>query len=468
MIVVGLFAAASVLHLHNAWVAFPLSGFDGTAHATYTGILHFEHRLPLAAEGWSTFHPPLYYALSALLWGLLPSDLDSHGVLFALRLINVTSLLVAGVAAYASARVLVPSRPNAALFAGAIVLFLPMYVGPAARMGNEMLAAALVAGSVWLLLRCLQEPDGSRHAVALGLVLGLAAITKFNALVALASAGAVLLLRGWQRHGRSLAALRTPATVGLVVLACAGWYYARNVHHYGVPIVIQTELVARDMKLLGYGPPREIGAYFSSRPDLLARPAERPPAARAAVWPSTFATIWYDVRGLTLDLHSAWSLRFRRLLFGCGLLISASAFAGLLAVSTGRMKVAVPLGAPALVLLGFLTLATYVGFTYRVATYSAIKGTYLSPGLVPFALFAALGLDLASDLGRIARACAWGFLGFFVASVLAISWSGWLAPTEFNPAFVYLRTHRDAATQRVARFFMDQPQRGDPSAHPWR
>ena len=42
LIVAGLFASAAILQVHNAWVALPLSGFDGPGHATYIGILHFE------------------------------------------------------------------------------------------------------------------------------------------------------------------------------------------------------------------------------------------------------------------------------------------------------------------------------------------------------------------------------------------------------------------------------------------
>jgi hypothetical protein len=119
-----------------------------------------------------------------------------------------------------------------------------------------------------------------------------------------------------------------------------------------------------------------------------------------------------------------------------------------------------------LALIGVLSLATYVVFTYRVATYSAIKGTYLSPGLAPFCLFAGLGLDRFARRGRRAAGGVAVLLGIYVASVLAIFWSGWLAPTQRNDAFFHIRAHSDAATQRVTRFFIGQwrPRQGDPGA----
>ena len=51
LVLVGLFGVATVLRLHNAWVAPPLSGFDGPFHGAYVGILHFESRWPLPDEG---------------------------------------------------------------------------------------------------------------------------------------------------------------------------------------------------------------------------------------------------------------------------------------------------------------------------------------------------------------------------------------------------------------------------------
>ena len=44
----------------------------------------------------------------------------------------------------------------------------------------------------------------------------------------------------------------------------------------------------------------------------------------------------------------------------------------------------------ALVLVAALALAAYAAFTYRVATLSALKGTYLSPGGPAFAILAAI------------------------------------------------------------------------------
>lgn len=461
-IAIGLFGLALVLRLHNAWVAQPLSGFDAPFHAAYVGIIHFDGRLPLPDESWSTFHPPLYYLACALTWWALPDGLDPHAVLFAMRLINVIAGLAIGLAVYACAGRLWPARPGVALYALALTLFLPMHVGLAAHLGNELFAAGLCAAGVWLLLGWLSRPEGLLRSAALGVVLGLAALAKLNALALLGTVGLLACVRavglaGWCGH-----ALRAPAIIGLAALLVSGGYFARNLALYGTPVVMQTERVAQVMKHEGYGPVRPLSAYLSLRADVIRNPATHAPGSRDAVWPMTFASVWFDLYGTTLRVASPWGVRSARVLFGFGIAVTALLVLGVFLVATGRAPVAVPRGAAALFTLAFLSLAAYLGFTYRVATSSALKGTYLSPAVVPFALFAAVGCD---TLARRARCLARGMGVFFMAFVLtvtAVFWIGWLAPRRLNPADLYLRVYSDPPTRRVYRYFVRAPRPSAP------
>jgi hypothetical protein len=96
-------------------------------------------------------------------------------------------------------------------------------------------------------------------------------------------------------------------------------------------------------------------------------------------------------------------------------------------------------------------LASYAVFTWRVATFSALKGSYLSPALPAYAILAGLGLDRARGAARTA---ARGLLAAFAAAVFAIFWSGGLAPLPIDPATAYLLAHSDPPTQRVYDFFV--------------
>lgn len=451
LILVGLFALAAIVRVHGAWVAPPLSGFDGPYHAANVGIVLFEGRLPLPHEGWSTFHPPLYYALCAGVWRLLPDDASPRVVLFCLRLVGVLSGLGIGLVVLAIARLLAPRRPNVAIGATAVALFVPMHIGASFLVGNEILAAFLSAAGVLLLLRWQGDPSATRRAGALGAVLGLAALTKFSALVPVAVAGVMLLARG-RATASGLRALLPAAVAGTAFVLVAGWYFARNLSLYGEPVVMQNEIVTREMRKQGYGPSRSLGAYLSLRPHALLDPADRSRATTAAVWPVTFASIWFDYHAVTLDVRrpEARGAALALYAFGAGWTFLAALA---VAVSLRRGDLfAVPMADRALLLLAALTLASYVGFTWRVATVSALKGSYLSPGLPAFALLAGAGFDRAIAAGRRAAAASWTALAGFALAVTATFWVGW-APLPIDPASAYLLVYRDAAAERVYEFF---------------
>lgn len=471
--VILLFALAALLRVHGAWVAQPLSGFDGPFHATNIGILLFEGRIPLPHEGWSTFHPPFYYALSALLWALLPDDLSPHSVLFALRLLNVLASLSLGWAVLVAVRLVLPARPVAGLCATALALFLPMEIGPSFLVGNEMLGASLSAWGIVGMLACLRSDATWARLVGLGGVLGLALLTKFNTGVVALSAGLAITVQDLRRRGAVPAALARPAALTALVLAVAGWYFAWNVQLYGQPILMQNEIVSAHMAKSGYGPTRPLGGYFSLHPGILRLDLptlltdQERPEARAAVWPVTFASVWFDLQSTLLVATSPPARIAAWILYACGALWTALAIWG--AVHLLRQ----PRGSPpfacasALLLVIGLALASYVVFTWRVATFSALKGSYLSPSMLPFCVLAGAGCERLLARGhRLARAALASLLGVFVTTAMAIFWVGWLAPLPFNPGTFYLRVFSDPATRRVTDFFMTRDEVGEALVRP--
>jgi 4-amino-4-deoxy-L-arabinose transferase-like glycosyltransferase len=462
-----LFVAGAVLRLHNAWVTPPLAGFDGVYHAAYIGIIHLEGRWPLSQESWSTFHPPLYYALSALIWSLLPDRLGPHAVLFWLRLLNVAAGLAIAVAVQRSARLLFPERPTVEIYAVGLALFLPMLIGPSSELGNEMLAAAFCALAVPVWLRCLADPDSRGRAVALGALLGLALLSKLNASAVVAAVGTVLIARGVQTRGTRLAALEIPAIVGAVALLVSGVYFARNLAYYGKPFLTEVALSAQVMAPSGYGAARETASYLRLTPDILLDPSDRSPRVEGAVWPATFASVWFDLHGSVIQVQSDWGKRFARILFGFGLAISGLALLGFAAILARRAIPEVPMGAAALVALGLFCLASYVAFTRQVATFSTLKGTLLAPGATAFAIAVGVGCDRVASRGRAAARALAALGAAFLLAVGAIFWVGWLAPTGVTPAVFALQGYSDEPTRRVAGYFiwgrpLDAPARRRP------
>jgi hypothetical protein len=257
-----------------------------------------------------------------------------------------------------------------------------------------------------------------------------------------------------QTRGLRPAALEIPALVGVAVLLVSGAYFARNLAYYGKPFLTEVALSAQVMQPSGYGAPREIGSYFRLTPDLLLDPTDRSPRASGAVWPTTFASVWFDLHGSVIQVQSRWGMRFARILFGFGAVFSALALYGFALMLARRAESAVPLGGPALLALALLSLASYVAFTRQVATFSTLKGTMLAPSVTAFAIAAALGADRVARTGRGARRALAVLGASFVVAVGAIFWVGWLAPTGVSPAVFSLQAYSDEPTRRVARYFI--------------
>lgn len=450
VIPLALFGVAAVLRVHNAWVAPPLSGFDGPYHGAYIGAIVWEGRFQL--PHWFSNHPPLYYAVSAALWKLLPSELGAHGVLFALRLVNVACGLAVGAAIWASARRSFPQRRALACYALAIALFLPMHIGPSALLGNQIMAAALGATSVALLLRCLAEPSARNAAIA-GAIAGLGVLAKLSVGIIVAVGGLILLVRGWQMHGARPRALALASALGLAALVVSSPYFIRNVASYGAPIDPQVDIwanVDRSHQL----PQRPWQAYVDPDIARLVDPGRLDTSGQRAVWPVTFASTWFDLFGTVVDVHHPRARLLARVLFCLGAVFSLATALGMAAAARRRVASSVPLGSAALALLIVVNLMSYVAFTRTVPTYGALKGIYLSPALTGFALFAALGLDLVASRGRAMRRAAAALLTGFALAVLAILWQGGLAPMRVNPADLILRDYADPPTLSAFRYFV--------------
>ena len=132
---------------------------------------------------------------------------------------------------------------SAAAFAG----FIPQFLFISGAVSNDSAIAAFSALALWRLTRALRVPPDAREIFWLGIICGLAALTKVSG-AGLAVLAALLLLYLGFRSGRAEIARRAfhfllfAVSVGLV----AGWWYARNYFLYG-------ELTGTEMMLKIFG-----------------------------------------------------------------------------------------------------------------------------------------------------------------------------------------------------------------------
>lgn len=141
---------------------------------------------------------------------------------------------------YASARLLWPENGRFPLLATALIAFLPQFNFIHSAITNDALITLLAAAGIWQLVRLWQTGVTRKRLLALGITIGLAALTK-NAgfLLLLYTVGFLFLLalremdsgkNVGQQMGRWLG--ETAVFVILPVLLIAGWLWMRNLNLY--------------------------------------------------------------------------------------------------------------------------------------------------------------------------------------------------------------------------------------------
>ncbi|MCB0062861.1 MAG: hypothetical protein KDE19_12125, partial [Caldilineaceae bacterium] len=113
---------------------------------------------------------------------------------------------------------------------------IPQFAFISASCSNDSLIIAASAATIYWLARLLVKPKAELITLGewlvLGMLLGIAALSKLQGLGLVALAGLMVLWLAWQRRNWRLL-LTAALPVALPVLAIAGWWYARNVLLYG-------------------------------------------------------------------------------------------------------------------------------------------------------------------------------------------------------------------------------------------
>ncbi|MFH1086812.1 MAG: phospholipid carrier-dependent glycosyltransferase [Chloroflexota bacterium] len=251
---------------------------DEPFHFRYVRWLVEQRALPplVVAQGeWEQgeFHqPPLYYALGAFLTAPIPvggpepigernpyatlglphaasnKNAVLHGrtegmpytgatlAVQVLRWFGVLCSMGTVFLVFRIARAVAPGRPLAALGATALAALNPQFIFASAGASNDALLTLITTLTLYVCVRLSDGQDRS-HAtpLALGLLVGLAGLTKLSGLaIGLVVMGAYLLR--WDRRRPWWPELARPLLiVAAVALAVCGWWYVRNGLLYGDP-----------------------------------------------------------------------------------------------------------------------------------------------------------------------------------------------------------------------------------------
>lgn len=267
-------------------------GTDGWGHIEYIDYIVTKGRLPLAPEGWHMFQAPLNYIISAPLYALLIKWFDFPVVVKLLGIIPVICGLLQIEIVYRAARLVFQEKKGLQIMTVIAGAMLPIHTYACQYVGNEPLAACLIS---YVILLCLylivpdQKERGDKYFLLLGLVWGLALLSKMTALL-LAPVLALVIISHTRSVRKSLKfSLRPLVMVFGVAILTAGWYYLRNYFMLGNPFAGVFEL----MQILQWwqDPSYRTLSHFLSFGQSLVYPVY---AGVTSFWDMFYATLWLD------------------------------------------------------------------------------------------------------------------------------------------------------------------------------
>jgi hypothetical protein len=144
----------------------------------------------------------------------------------------ITTVFGVGVilAAYGLAQIV---WPQAAWIAAALVAFNPQFVFMSSVINNDVPAACLAGLTIWWLFRGFQRTTrGARWSIALGVLWGLAILTKLNNVVLAVPIGLGLLIMHWPLRQQWRRVLIDGLLIAAPAALVAGWWFVLNQVRY--------------------------------------------------------------------------------------------------------------------------------------------------------------------------------------------------------------------------------------------
>lgn len=371
-------------------------GFDAHAHLAYIDYLIEHLSPPTAAYGFSTYHPPVFHALTALLVGFAGASPETSMGPAVYRVVPMGAGFATVALTFVVARWIWPGETLRPSLAVATAGLLPMNVYMATYVSNEALHATWVSLALTIATAFILAPRPVRaRAVALGGVLGLGLLTKFTSLAVAPLIAASAAARLWLIDGRGvLRAAGTASTILALAFAVAGWFYVRNWLLFGDPLVWNLDVpgAATWWMLPGF---HTADAYLRFGASL-----EYPFfSGFESFWDGVYSTLWGD--GLVAGMiriatrHPYWRYDYMTLVYPLAVPATALFGFGFLRLLVESMRAGS--NARRLVLTMMTTLPFVLSFsllliTLRLPFYAQAKAPYVLATTLPLALCAAEGL----------------------------------------------------------------------------
>ena len=162
-------------------------------------------------------------------------------VMHVLRLWSVALSLGTVTAVWLLGRALWPRNPVKVALLLAFSVLNPMFLYIAGAVNNDNMVILWGAIILWLAVKALSDNFSWRTTVLIGLVWGLALLSKLTGLILAAPWGIALAWAAWQKRSASLFTSRLVSIGGLAAVLSGAWF-VHNLRTYGEPFALETML----------------------------------------------------------------------------------------------------------------------------------------------------------------------------------------------------------------------------------
>jgi len=419
LIRLGCLAAFLILAVNNLSRGWTGDGFDYFGHTDYVTYIASNGSLPLPRDGLQMFQSPLYYMVGAALVTTLSLFMSDADAMRWLVLINLGCGLAQIEICYRALKAVFPDRPAARSLGMLVGCVMPMNVYFSHYVGNQSLEGAFTSLALMLTLKHLSAGQwaSGKQLTVLGVVVGLALLSKVNAVVPAALIVAAMTIRSvidqksaWMT-GEDLFFLVSP------ILVVAGWYYFRNWLNFGRPFLggWGADAAFKWWQDRGFNTPRDLWTFGTG----LTHPVY---AGFGSLWDGFYSSMWLDAHlgGGDFEHRPRWNDN----------VMVSSALVGLVPTIGMLIGGVLPFGRrrdarPALLFASATTVAllgAYVAYNLRNPCFASPKAFYAIGGLPCFAVLAGLGLETLMKprwlrpliVGAVACVPVWSVASYFI------------------------------------------------------
>ena len=316
---------------------------------------------------YESHQPPAFYLLATPLYKAT-AHLPLEERVVALRLLSVVLSGITVIVVFLIVRSIFPEELPLQLGVAAFIAFLPMRSAISGSISNDAFTELVATLMLLAMVHVLRAGLKRRSAFLLGLLMGIALLTKMTVYGYVPLALLVTLVS--PRQGKNGGSSRLPM-VGLILLVAlivSGWWFVRNGMVYGATDIFAMQ--RHDQVVVGQ--PRFEG--FT-------------PAALSYFTTTLFQSFWgqFGWMGILMDSQMYFVLKLITLLAAFGFLLF------LLRVVLGKGSLSAD-QKRSLTLMGValaVVVAQLIGYNL---SFVQAQGRYLYPALLPIALFFVLGL----------------------------------------------------------------------------